>query len=446
MRSDKANSTKQRWSYTACAVPLNLMLMLALAGVSIAGKPYAADVTTGASWSKDERALIASMQWKNAAPPPHDPSNSVDDLPAARAFGERLFNDTRFSSNQAVACGSCHRPQAQFQDGLPVGHGVGVGTRRTMPLAGVASSAWFFWDGRKDSLWSQALGPLEDANEHGGTRTRYAQLIQTHYRREYEAVFGAMPALGPLPPEAGPKGSPAQQAAWAAMPVDAREQVSRIFANMGKAIAAYERSLTHHPSRFDRYAATLDEQTQGSSPLTEAEIKGLRIFIGKGQCVSCHAGPLLTDQSFHNTGVPPAGAPVADKGRAAGMAKVVDDEFNCLGHFSDANPEQCAELRFMAADDATMEGAFKTPSLRNVAERAPYMHAGQFQTLQAAIQHYIDAPSAAMGTSELGQRSHHGKGRQPIRLSSAEVSDLAAFLGALSDLPDGPIVATPAQP
>jgi len=76
---------------------------------------------------------------------------------------------------------------------------VGVGTRRAMPLVGTGHSAWLFWDGRKDSLWAQALGPLEDAVEHGGNRTRYARLVQAHHRADYEAVFGPMPSLEGLP-------------------------------------------------------------------------------------------------------------------------------------------------------------------------------------------------------------------------------------------------------
>ena len=83
----------------------------------------------------------------------------------------------------------------QFQDALPVSRGVGTGSRRAMPIVGSGHSPWLFWDGRKDSLWSQALGPLEDAVEHGGTRSRYAHLLQSHYRSDYEAIFGAMPDL-----------------------------------------------------------------------------------------------------------------------------------------------------------------------------------------------------------------------------------------------------------
>ena len=119
----------------------------------------------------------------------------MEAVPAAVVLGRRLFDEVRFSSNQAVSCATCHAPERQFQDGLPVGQGVGTGSRRTMPIAGAAHSPWLFWDGRKDSLWSQALGPLEDAVEHGSNRTRIAQLLRRHYEAEYEALFGPMPDL-----------------------------------------------------------------------------------------------------------------------------------------------------------------------------------------------------------------------------------------------------------
>ena len=134
------------------------------------------------------------------------------------------------------------------------------------------------------------------------------------------------------------------------------------------------------------------------------EVRGLRLFIGKAQCVSCHNGPLLSDQQFHNTGVPPRDAARPDRGRAAATAAVRSDEFNCLGPFSDARPEQCQELRFMVTDDPALEGAFKTPGLRGVADRPPYMHAGQFATLEQVVRHYVAAPHAAVGHSELTHR------------------------------------------
>jgi cytochrome c peroxidase len=135
--------------------------------------------------------------------------------------------------------------------------------------------------------------------------------------------------------------------------------------------------------------------------------------------------------------VPPRDAARPDRGRAAATAKVRDDEFNCLGPFSDAQPTQCQELRFMVSDDPALEGAFKTPGLRGVAQRAPYMHAGQFATLDQVVRHYIEAPHAAAGHSELSHRHRsatpgaHGE-RAPIELTVDEAADLVSFLGTLS--------------
>lgn len=394
---------------------------------------------TGASltdtWSDEDKAALAAMSLDKLPPAPGDPSNAVSAQPAAAALGQRLFAEVRFSSNQAVSCASCHAPQRQFQDGLPVGRGVGQGARRTMPLAGAAHSPWLFWDGRKDSLWSQALGPLEDAAEHGSNRTRIAQVLQAHYRADYEALFGPMPELSGLPQDAGPLGNAAERAAWQAMAPEHREAVNRVFANLGKAIAAYERSLVPGESRFDRYVrAVRARDPEGQRAMSSQEVNGLRLFLGKGQCVTCHNGPLLTDQGFHNTGVPARDPARPDRGRAAATAKAQRDEFNCLGRYSDAAPDACAELRFMVSDDPALEGAFKTPGLRDVARRAPYMHAGQFVDLEQVVAHYAKAPPAAVGRSELVRDGRARAQRQPIRLSPSEVKDVAAFLGTLSTL------------
>ena len=391
-----------------------------------------------ARWSAEERPVLASLTLRRLPPVPIDPSNAVERQPAAVELGRRLFNDARLSRNGAVSCASCHDPARQFQDGLPVSQGLGTGSRRAMPIVGAGHSPWLFWDGRKDSLWAQALGPLEEAVEQGSNRTRVAHLVSTNHRREYGEVFGPLPPLDGLPADAGPKGSAAEQAAWAAIDARRREDVSRVFANVGKAIAAYEKSLQHEPTRLDAYIDALLRGDAAAGGLLRAdEARGLRLFIGKAQCAGCHNGPLFSDQQFHNTGVPPRDAARPDRGRAAATAALLSDEFNCLGPFSDARPEQCQELRFMVSDDPALDGAFKTPGLRGVAGRPPYMHAGQLATLEQVVRHYIAAPHAAVGHSELAHR-HPGAAppshaeRAPIELSDAEVADLVSFLGTLS--------------
>jgi len=155
--------------------------------------------------------------------------------------------------------------------------------------------------------------------------------------------------------------------------------------------------------------------------LGREEIAGLALFVGKANCTQCHNGPLLTNNEFHNTGIPAAASLPADRGRGPGIAAVKADEFNCRSRWSDARPGECVELEVLAPATAASERAFKVPSLRNVAQRAPYMHAGQFASMREVLDHYNRAPAAPSGHSEL----------KPLHLSPAEIGQLEAFLRAL---------------
>ena len=355
-------------------------------------------------WSPEQKTMLASLSLAGLGPMPADPSNRVADNPSAQAFGRKLFFDERLSGNGKVACATCHMPQLGFVDTTPLAHGIGTTGRRTMPIAGTAYSPWMFWDGRKDSQWSQALGPLESSVEHGGNRAQYAKHIAAFYRKEYETIFGRLPDLGD------------------------KDNVTRVFANMGKAIAAFERTIGFDTTRFDRYVAAElagRPHTAGDS-LTPEEESGLRLFIGKANCVNCHNGARLTDDHFHNTGVPVSTlVQMPDSGRAIGARQVVGDEFNCLSKYSDAKPDQCSELRFAVTEGAELVRAYKTPSLRGVAERAPYMHAGQFTSLEEVIAHYSRASRAPFGKSELKR----------LQLKPREIQQIEAYLRTLSAPP-----------
>jgi cytochrome c peroxidase len=378
-----------------------------------------------ARWTAQERALIKSLALASLAPLAPDRSNRYADDPRAARLGQALFFDARLSGNGKVSCSSCHLPTQEFQDSKPLANGVGTTNRRTMPIAGTARSPWQFWDGRTDSQWSQALGPLESAVEHGGTRTQYARVIAAHYRDEYQELFGALPDLAGAPRQAGPVADTAWRSAWQRMPAARRVDISRVYANIGKAIAAYERRIEHGASRFDRYVETelAGRSHTPASALSGDEERGLRLFVGKANCINCHNGALLTDDHFHNTGVAVA-ANVAepDSGRATGARQAVTAEFSCTSRYSDAKPDDCEELRFAVTEGHELVRAYKTPSLRNVANRAPYMHAGQLRTLEEVVAHYDRAPAAPFGYSEL----------KPLRLTSAERAQLAAFLRTLT--------------
>lgn len=354
---------------------------------------------------------------------PADPSNRWADDERAADLGRRLFSDKRLSANGRVACASCHDPSREFQDGLPLAKGVGTTARRTMPIAATAYGPFLFWDGRKDSQWAQALGPLESAVEHGGTRARYARVAAEHYRTDYERIFGRLPDLRGVPKEAGPAGDAKARAAWERLSLAQRDAVTAVFVNLGKAIAAYERRIQYGPSRFDRFVSAW--KLNGIPPsdvLTRDEIAGLTLFVGRANCTQCHSGPLFTNNEFHNTGVPRRPGLLDDRGRLPALAAVKADEFNCRSRWSDAAAKDCIELAVLPAAGLTLDRAFKVPSLRNVAERAPYMHAGQFSTLAEVLEHYNRAPAAPSGRSEL----------KPLGLSPTELRQLEAFLRTLS--------------
>jgi len=374
-------------------------------------------------WSEDELATLQTL-WIGSLPPlPVDPSNKYADNLEAATLGQKLFFDTRFSSNGKVACATCHLPDKLFQDGMPLAHGVGTTNRRTMTIIGTAYSPWFFWDGRKDSQWAQALGPMENPVEHGGNRTQYAHLIAEFYADEYTALFGPLPDLSNLPLNAGPVADSETAANWQAMSSADRAAVTQIYVNIGKSIAAYERLLIPGESRFDKYVeAVLNKDYQSAQDiLTPDEIAGLKLFIGQANCTQCHNGPLFTNNGFHNTGVPDAQNLPEDFGRAVGVQRVLADEFNCLSIYSDAQPGQCAELNFLIAEGDQLMRQYKPPSLRNVSERGPYMHAGQFATLEEVLKHYNTAPEALAGLSEL----------EPLNLSEKEIAEIIAFVKTL---------------
>lgn len=369
-------------------------------------------------------------------PLPPDPSNRVGDDPRAAALGEKLFFDTALSANNGVSCASCHQPTRQFQDSIPRGVGIGEVVRRTMPLAGIQWGQWFFWDGRKDSQWSQALEPLETPAEHGMTRDMVAREVVTRYREDYEALFGPVPDISDWPYFASPLVPGVAMENWYGLDSETQREINTVFANTGKVLAAFQRTILPAENRVDRYFAArlAGDAIAEADRLSAEEIEGFKLFTGKARCDNCHSGPLYTDDFFHNTGVPIANPEQPDYGRAPAVLFLKQDIFSCLGEFSDAGPDDCRELQYMSEDPKIFEGAFKTPGLRGVAKRAPYMHAGQIATLEEVIEHYAEAPDPFATLPDFdGTVTPHGRHSEApeIELSDKEKRQLLAFLKAL---------------
>jgi cytochrome c peroxidase len=423
-------------SVACCALAASLAFVCCSESPSDEGDPVRAAEALESRWSDSELALMRSL-WIGSLPDlAPSASNKVADEPRAARLGHALFFDSNLSADASVSCATCHMAARHFTDGLVRSVGIGTAGRNAPSVVGAAHAPWQFWDGRRDSLWSQALAPLEAGVEMGSTRLEVVRYVtgNPRYRDAYTELFGAAPDLGPgsaLPERAGPFAGGEAKAAWQRLPSEVRQRVNRGFANVGKAIEAYERRLRPGPSRFDRYAESVFEAGAAQATLLDAnESAGLRLFLDmeRTQCLRCHNGPLLTNQSFHNVGTARGGE--MDFGRFLGIQSVLLDPFNCLGPFSDAETGSCGELEFVDGRNVEhLTGAFKTPSLREVARTGPYMHDGSFATLSSVIEHYRRPPPVEGTGHEL----------TPLDLTDEEAAQLVTFLGAL----DGGIDAEP---
>ncbi|NUN14244.1 MAG: c-type cytochrome [Myxococcales bacterium] len=383
---------------------------------------------------------------------PSDPTNAVADHPGAAALGQFLFFDTRLSQNGEVACATCHTPEHGFADELPLSKAVGTTKRHTPTVLNTAYNRWFFWDGRADSQWAQALKPLEDPGEHGFSRLEFVHLISAdpQLRQAYEGIFGPLPDFSDttrFPSKGGPIGKDLNYpplAAWVGMAPADQTLVNEVFSNLGKTIAAYERKLVTGPSAFDVFVEGLETNDPDKvATLSESAQRGALLFVGKALCTRCHSGPELTDREFHNVGLGPRDwmADPKDGGRAGGAGQVIADVFNGKGNYSDAPADPTNDkLTYLTLAGAEQIGQFKTPSLRNVALTPPYMHSGHFETLAEVVRFY----------SELDENplvGHREEVLEPLHLTDDEIADLVAFLESLTgELPDSALLTKPDSP
>ncbi len=383
-------------------------------------------------WTGSERAVLRSL-WIGSLPaPPPDPSNRVADDARAAAWGQRLFFDPGLSSNGHISCASCHQPRWRFSDGRRTGRGVRALDRNTPGLGGVAYAHWFYWDGRRDSAWAQALGPIESPAEMDATRVEVLRYIERDQLPSYRALFGALPDLAGLPRRASPASDEAAQRAWNAIAPARQVAITRAFVNVGKAIAAYERRLRPGVAPFDRYveAVLAGDAEAARAAMSDRAVAGLKLFLsGDAQCLRCHNGPLFTNGGFHNIGTGTLDGEHPDFGRSIGIQALLASELHCLGPHSDDPTHSCPELAYLQrhGETGSLVGAFKVPSLRNAAATAPYMHDGRFATLPEAIAHY----------------RHPAQPRAPLEfrplfdMTPEQIESLAAFLRAL----DAPVIA-----
>jgi len=422
----------------------------------------------------EERAALLALSPDELPPPPPDASNALADDPAAAKLGQRLFFTPLFAGplldsdndggprtlgkkgdTQKVACAGCHVPSTDFMDTRSPSEQISLASgwvlRRAPSLLDVGQAKLLTWDGRRDTMYNQVFGPIEAPLEMNSSRLFAAEQIFVHFRSEYETVFGPMPPLDdaarfpPLSPEVTgctPAGSsppskcdgkshgvPGDGAEYDSMSAADQDAVTRVVVNAGKAIGAYERLLRCGPSRFDAF------MRGDASAMSRAEQRGAALFVGEGKCDTCHSGPYLSDQKFHNVGLAPGTVAAAfvdadDHGASAGLAAALADPLNVKGAYSDGDDGRLPDEVL-----PSMEGAFRTPALRCVGRRPSLMHTGQMLTLLKVVA-FFDAggdKGAFFGESEIG----------PLGLSARERQDLAAFLMALNGPGAAPDLVTP---
>jgi cytochrome c peroxidase len=424
-----------RWQISiSLSGPLGLDTLIAEFQVLPAAGPGAVTAGTGAasSWSEVQIAMLRTLRLRTL-PEPADPSNALVGNAAAIDLGQALFFDPALSGSGSISCASCHEPARAFTDGRPVAVGSKTLTRNAPTLLGVAHWDWYYWDGRRDSLWAQALTPLETRGEMDTTRTDVVRYVLANPRYRHSIAQLTAAELTPLsearyPTGAGPFADTRGKTDWQRMTAADRETVNRVFAALGKAIAAYEWTLRHSPSRFDRFADHLVGQADAADPdaaLSPDEQAGLRLFLdpSRTQCLRCHNGPLFSNGGFHNIGSGSNVTGQPDLGRLLGLQAVWYDAFNCVGAYSDAPREACTHLNFAPRSEmpTSFHGAFKVPGLRNLSSTAPYFHDGRFDSLEAVVDYYRSPPDAASTGHELTE----------LTLTDMEAEQLTAFLRAL---------------
>ncbi len=333
-------------------------------------------------------------------PPVPIPANNPQS-PAKIALGDKLFHDVRFSVDGTVSCSKCHNEKQAFTDGMQfsLGHHGLTGTRNAPTVINAAFYQSQFWDGREPDLESQSKQPLINPVEHG-LASHQPVLDIVRQDPVYSAAFKSVFGVGAM-------------------------QVT--MDHVAKAIASFERTLISANSPFDRYY--FNDET---AAMTDAQIRGFKLFIGQGRCVSCHVieqdQAVFSDSRFHNIGI--------------GINNIQEDVPRLAKAFLEAKnkggdvdamvltDKKSSELgRFAVTDELNQIGAFKTPTLRNIDLTAPYMHDGSLKTLREVVVHYNNG-----GVSKAGDKvnPYLSGGIRPLNLTDPQINDLVAFMQALT--------------
>ena len=375
----------------------------ALASICLLSTPaWPAPAAGPAGFDEREIALILRHgPWPPAAS--RDPSNRASGSADAIALGRALFFERRLSQG-GVSCAHCHVPERSWADARAQAAGIGEIERNTPSLWNARLNRWFGWDGGSDSLWSFALRPILHPAEMGADAGHVASTVRsdTQLACLYRRAFGAPGRRGAADDE-------------------------RTLVNAVKAIAAFVETLQSGRTPFDGFRDAVSRgDAAAAARYPDDARRGLKIFIGTGNCSTCHFGANFSNGEFHDVGVAFFVKGGVDSGRHGGIERLRTDRFNLLGQYNDDRSGGAATKTRHLDPQHRNFGEFKTPSLRNVALSPPYMHNGRLAGLRDVVLHY----------SGISPDRLHADGEalvKPLGLSSGEVDDLVAFLSSLTD-------------
>lgn len=369
------------------------------------------------AFSREEIAsILRHGPWPPRLAP--DASNRVSGRPEAIAFGERLFSDTRLSTNGRIGCASCHVSGQGWSDGRARAAGIEETDRNAKSVLNARFNRWFGWAGASDSLWAASIRPLLDPREMGNAERHVAALV----RNAADLSCGYRSAFRRPPPA----------------------DDETLMVDLGKALAAFQETLITGRTSFDDFRDALargDHRAASRYPL--AAQRGLRLFIGQGRCNLCHLGPRFTNGEFDKVGIPVRGASGRfDWGRYDGIKATQASRFNLLGrHNDDPGRASGVSARHVALNLESF-GAFVVPGLRNVALTAPYMHDGSFASLRDVVRHYSEIDEIKLHIAVSHPHPEPGEPLPPqpftsvlrtLNLTEAQNNDLVAFLQSLTE-------------
>lgn len=378
--------------------------------------------TAPSSFTEVEWELIQGMAQRSELPT--DKSNKYSQKSKAKAFGKRLFFEKKLSKNGKIACASCHQKAKNWTDGRTVAQGLKQGTKNTPSLWNISFNRWFFWDGRADSPWAQALQPMENPAEMGSSRLailhtiRQDETLHQLYQTTFDSNLDELKDTVRFPSFGSPAIADTLSNPWLGMIKEDQQLINQHFVNIGKAIAAFEETILSSATTFDEFVYPPSWMThEERETYPEEAIAGLKLFIGKAGCVNCHSGALFTNFEFHNIRLDHL-----DGGRYDGIRKLVSSEFNKNGDHSDDSSESRIEYLKLVKRNW---GEFKVPSLRKVSLTAPYMHDGRFPSLEAVINYYSELQGA------IPDKHVNETLIRPLNLAEEEKKALVAFLKTL---------------